>query len=340
MRTFPRLSKEPNEHGFYEIKWSELRNGEWRSRRRSSRAKNRGDAEKALAEFLTLRAVDIDRDQRSFADVVEIYIRQHSRPRGNEITDRRVLRAPVGAFGEAPAASISDADVQSYSRARSRGQYGPKKVKPSTIRREIVALQAVLNWALRKDLIRANRPFRFEKPSDDAVRDLWLTAEQEREVLDALHDAPVSVRIFTRLALTYGVRRGAIMDLRYDGAMVNFVTNTINFNVPGKPTNRKRRPVVPMTRTIRDDLSAAFQGGGWVCERNTPKVFKAFMRSIGYEWVTPHVLKHTAITSMLRQGVPPGDVSKLTATDLRTIYRVYRHHTADELLGIAEARGI
>jgi len=172
---------------------------------------------------------------------------------------------------------------------------------------------------------------------------VWLTDVQERELLSALPSAPTSVRIFTRLALTYGVRRGAIMDLRYDSQMVNFLTNTIDFNVPGKPTNRKRRPVVPMTKTIRADLSADFEGksfGDRVVDANTPKAFKAFMKEIGYEWVTPHVLKHTAITSMLRQGVPPGDVSKLTATDLRTIYRVYRHHTADELLNIAEARGI
>jgi hypothetical protein len=55
-------------------------------------------------------------------------------------------------------------------------------------------------------------------------------------------------RLFERLALTYGARRGAIMDLMF-GPQVNFIAGSIDFNVPGKRPSRKRRPTVPMTKT-------------------------------------------------------------------------------------------
>jgi len=130
-----------------------------------------------------------------------------------------------------------------------------------------------------------------------------------------------------------------MMDLTWD--QVNFVANSIDFNVPGRAAVRKRRPVVPMTATVRELLTwHREKGGRHVLARNTPRQFDAAMKQIGYEWVTPHVLKHTAITLMLRAGVAPGDVSKLTATDLRTIYKTYRHHTDQELLEIAERRKV
>lgn len=343
MRTFPKLSKTTNEAGHYEIRWSEEENGKWRSRRRSTKTGDRAGAEAQLAKFLTLRDATADTDGKLLVDLAEAYFRQHSRPKGTEKSDRQNLRAPLGAFGDWPPSTIKHADVDAYARGRARGKHGTKPVKPATIRREIVALQAMLNWCSDRDMIRGRPTFKFHKPSENyEPRDRWLTEDQERDVLDRLNEASTSVQIFTRLGLTYAVRKGAMMDLRF-GPQVNFLTNIIDFNDPKRPKVRKRRSVVPMTRTIRAGMEQAFKGkaaGDHVLDRNTPHQFKRFMEGIGYGWVTPHVLKHTAITLMLRQGVPPGDVAKLTATDLRTIYRTYRHHTQDELLTIAEGRGI
>lgn len=338
MRTFPTLSKDRNKHGYYEIRWSEYAQGQWRSKRKSTKTGDKRRAEAALAEFLTSQP---QKDTpMSFREVADSYLRNHSRQRGNEVSDARALRAPLGAFGDWPVTAIKNTDAETYSKQRQGGAYGPKAVKPSTVRREITAMQAAINWAVRRDMVEG-REVRFDKPSDGAPRDKWLTEQQQAQILSALSAAPLSVQIFTKLGLTYGVRRGAIMDLHFE--QINFLTGNIDFHRPGKAQNRKRRPVVPMTSSIRDLLVEAFKGKSAqdrVCDWNTPYQFKRFMQSIGFEWVTPHVLKHTAITLMLRDGVPPGDVSKLTSTDLRTIYRVYRHHTQAELLNIAERRNI
>lgn len=340
MRTFPRLSKTRNEFGYFEIHWSQLERGVWRSKRKSTKTGDRKAAEAALSAFLVAHPETQQDAPPSLSEVVDLYLRQHSNARGNVESDARSLRAPLGAFGDWPVTAIRNSDVQTYARQRQLGKFGPKAVKPATVRREITALQAAINWGIRRDLFES-REVRFDKPQESAPRDKWLTEEQQAEIIQRLPEASLSVQIFVKLGLTYGVRRGAIMDLHLD--QVNFLTDTIDFNRPGKAQNRKRRPVVPMTQSIRALLSARFkmQGrDGRVCDWNTPYQFKTFMQSIGYDWVTPHVLKHTAITLMLRDGVQPGDVSKLTSTDLRTIYKVYRHHSHQELLSIAERRNI
>lgn len=42
--------------------------------------------------------------------------------------------------------------------------------------------------------------------------------------------------------------------------------------------------------------------------------------------VTPHVLKHTGTTWLLRDGVDLWDVSGLTSTSMKTLETVYAHH--------------
>lgn len=275
--------------------------------------------------------------------VFDEYLRRHSMPRRNEVSDRRNMRAPLEAFGDRRADLVNVTSVERFIRYRAKGgTYSPKPVAAPTIKREITALQAVLNWGSRKGLIPGSPVYRFEKPSESAPRDRWLTAEQEANVASALTTAPLTVRLFTKLGLTYGARSGAIMDLHF-GPQVNFQTGIVDFNVPGRPRSRKRRTVAPMTASVRIDLGNMLEIKGEcarVCDWNTPYLFRRFMTSIGYPWVTPHVLKHTAITAMLREGVAPGDVAKVTSTDLRTIHSVYRHHTVGELEDIVEARGI
>jgi integrase len=345
MRTFPRLSKKPNAFGSYEILWTEVHGDSHRTKRKSTKTGDRLKAEEELARFLTVRGEGSRQKAMTVSEAFDAYLRLHSIPQGNERTDRFVMTSPLAAFGDWPADGIRDIDIENYSRRRAKGQYSSKGVNaaPSTIRREIVALQAVLNFVSRKELIPGKPVFRFTKPSDGESRVVWLTEEQQTEVMQkAAELAPLTVRLFLRMALTYGVRRGAMLDLRF-GDQVNFLTNTIDFNVPGRRITRKRRPSVPMTKSIRADLEEMLKlkkRGDRVLDATTPYQYDRFMKSIGYGWVHAHALKHAAITLMLRAGVKEMDVARITSTDMRTIARVYRHHGHDELLDIMEARGI
>jgi integrase len=274
------------------------------------------------------------------AAICDAYLKGYSSPRGNLTTDEANLRAPLGAFGAMTALELIEQDMEIYATRRMAGKYG-RAVKAATVRRDIASLQAAMNWASKRGFIPGRPTFNLWRPSDDGKpRDLWLNEEQEARVLAALPAAPEHVRIFTRLALTYGARLGAIMGLRI-GPQIDFRGATIDFNEPGKRTTRKRRPRVPMTETIRRDLQVACLGkpaGAPLLPRTTPDEFRRWMAGMGFPWVTPHVLKHSAITLMLRGGANVVDVAAATNTDLRTITKVYRHHSQDEILTVLESR--
>ena len=273
-------------------------------------------------------------------EITQIYLEKHSQPRKNRVGDESILKSPLAAFGTMQAHEITHDHIDNYVERRTAGVGYIRSVSSSTVRRELVALQAVLNYGSRRGLVEREKIFHFQKPPEGLPRDLWLTEDQETEVLQHMNNASVSVRLFTKLALTYGCRKGAIMDLKF-GGQVDFITGVIDFQDSKLAPNRKRRTSVPITPDIRGDLETQFEvrrGKGRVLDYDTPYRYKKFMKSIKYEWCTPHVLKHSAITLMLRAGVKLEDVAKLTATDERTLLRVYRHHSHDELLNIAGAR--
>ena len=65
------------------------------------------------------------------------------------------------------------------------------------------------------------------------------------------------------------------------------------------------------------------------------------MARAGLDSVTPHTLKHTAISWALKAGVSVWDVSGLTNTSVATLTRVYGHHSADRLRDAAnQAAGV
>jgi len=314
---------------------------------KSAGTADRAEAELALARFL------LDRQRRepdtrvTVADCIDAYLRDYVAQRDGVSRSATVLmRGPRLAFGTRDPMSINQDDIDRYVTRRCRGEYGPpdrpmSTVQPPTARREIVSLQAALNWASkRRSLIPGKPTFSFAKPEDNPHRDLWLTESQEREVRSRLPEASLSVQLFALMGLTYGVRRGAMLDLQF-GAQVSFISGTIDFNVPGRRRTRKRRAVVPMTQEVRNLMAELFRvraATDFVLDRQTAEHFIAFMKSIGYEWVTPHVLKHSAITLMLRGGARPADVAAAVETSLTTILGVYRHHCADEKADIFAAR--
>ena len=165
MRTQPELKR--NTAGKFEIRWSEKANGTWRSRRKATGTDDYSSAVAKLSDFLTIRPIDEHR--HTVKEVVDHYIRYHSRPRGNDKTDGHALRAPLGAFGDWPASTLTDLDIENYTAQRLRGRYGSRPVKSPTIRREIVALQAAMNFAVKRELIKGGRRYSCLLYTSDAA---------------------------------------------------------------------------------------------------------------------------------------------------------------------------
>ena len=93
-------------------------------------------------------------------------------------------------------------------------------------------------------------------------------------------------------------------------------------------------PTAPLPDTLLPDLKAAYKRRktDHVIEYNGKLVksiktaFKEACQAAGLTGITPHVLKHTAITWLMQQGLEITVVSGWTGTLETTIREVYGHH--------------
>ncbi|MCL2505960.1 MAG: site-specific integrase [Alphaproteobacteria bacterium] len=135
------------------------------------------------------------------------------------------------------------------------------------------------------------------------------------------------------MAVFTGARSGAILDLTWQ--QVDFENRIINY---GKGWGNKRRAIVP----INNELMVALQEAktvaqtDYVIEFNGKQVasIKAAFRRLCKECnikASPHVLRHTAATWLVMEGVPLREVARLLGNSEAMVEKVYGKHSPDYL---------
>ncbi len=205
---------------------------------------------------------------------------------------------------------------------------------PPSCRRYLGILQAALNFAVREGAI-VSAPL-VTLPPAAPPRDRWLTRE---EVARLLRYSPPHLRRFILVALATGRRMRAILALRWTpviaaGGHADTAAGTFHFLPRGEVETRKRRGSCRMTRTIRAHLRRWEREGGShvVMWRGRPcgTIKAAFERvciDAGLPDVSPHTLKHTAVTWAFQAGMTIEDAADFFATTAATLERVYRQHS-------------
>ena len=212
-------------------------------------------------------------------------------------------------------------------------------VRDGTIARELSTLSAALRHAVREQRMKYAPVIKLPKPGPPRQR--WLTPLEARALLREC-GAP-HLRLFVLLALYTAARRGAILALTW--FQVDLMHATIDLNAPDAPETNKRRPRVPIDRVLLAHLKAAskrktsgsvveYAGEGMASVRRS---FRAACARAGLKGVTPHTLRHTAITWMMQRGLDPWKVSGYTNVSLKTLLRVYGHHHPEYLHGPSQA---
>ncbi len=326
---------ERNERGIYEIRWTEG----GRSRRVSTRETDPA----AAAAFLAAWVEDVEREADagsagSVRGILAKYFTEHVHRKvvgqGTAEIHRRHLEAH---FGDMAPARIRKTDVRAYEAARAAGEIG-QRAGASTVRRELITLVAALNHAVaegrlsRADLptitLPAEGPRRERYLTDDEVAHLFALAAQHRP------DGRLSrVERWLHLAYYTARRKTAITRLTWD--RVDWTLGTIDFEEPGRQRTKKRRGVAHMHPKLRECLERARREAGdeavYVLDHpgDIRAAFETLAARSGIAGLTPHVLKHTSITHMLRRGVPIWKVAGATATSAATIEKVYGKHVPE-----------
>jgi integrase len=212
-----------------------------------------------------------------------------------------------------------------------------KPTSDGTLIRELVTLRAALKWAKEEKWISGDLPH-IEVPPQPPPRDRWLTREEADRLLASAKAH--HTRTFMALALHTAARTGALLELTWDA--VDLAAGTINL---GHDHGNKRRGIVPINKVLRPVLETARKaatsrhviehGGKPVASIKTG--FNAAAKGAHVAGISPHVLRHTAVTWMVMAGVPMPMVARYAAMSLQMVEKRYGHHSPEWLRQAARA---
>jgi integrase len=141
------------------------------------------------------------------------------------------------------------------------------------------------------------------------------------------------MKLFIEIAVATAARSGAILDLTWP--QIDFDKKLIDF---GRGWGNKRRTVVPINDELYESLKTAKElaQSNFVIEYHGKQVasvkcgFRRLCKGCDIK-ASPHVLRHTAATWLVTDGVPLAEVARLLGDSEKTVEKVYGKHAPDYL---------
>ena len=307
-------------------------------RRVSTGCTDRAGAEAVLASYLKERARP-QIDVISVALILDRYLADRRARAIPGLARLEFAHKPLARIiGTKPPEAITEAECRRYvARRRKDG------MSDATIRTELQALRAALRWAASPERGFIAASPKIDMPGKPEPRIRWLTRDEAARLLAACRAH--HLRLFVTLALHTGARSGAILALTWD--RVDMPNRLVDFREPGKARTRKRRVPAPMNDTLHAALAdaQAMATTEYVIEwagAPVARVLHAFRDAAeraSLSGVTPHVLRHTAVTWMLQAGIDPWQAAGLVGMTIEMVQQVYGHHHPEHLRGAARALG-
>ncbi len=203
-----------------------------------------------------------------------------------------------------------------------------------TIKRELGVLKAAIRWAWKRGKL-SEVPYIQSLPSPPP-RQRYLSEEEAQRLIAACH-LP-HLKLYVLMGLHTLQRPKSILELTTQ--QVDFERNLIDFRKPNEPEHNKRRPVVPITNTLRPYMVQAVEQSltGRVIEyhcRPIKGIRLAFNTArdragLGSD-VTPYTLRHTGATLMAAKGVSMRQISGMLGHSHSKTTELYAKHSPDFL---------
>jgi integrase len=300
------------------------------------------EASEAFAAFLrgdtATASPGQDPDPTPQAVTIRAVLESYQQHREGEAAGERAAyaaRALIFFFKDASVASLSNPRCDEYikwrrkhsvvvDKATSQVTAIEAKTSDGNIRRELGGvLTPAITHAIETGLL-ANGHYPVKMPAPPKHKTYFLTRSEAARLLwesrgFLVHGGPgrdsrarLHLPLFIRVALYTGQRKEAILDLTWD--RVDFVNNTIDFDVPGRATLKKGRASgQPMPRPLRLALWRArthyATSRQYVIAYNGERVddikhgLKSAAIRAGLPRCTAHTLRHTATSWLVQNGV-------------------------------------
>jgi len=268
-----------------------------------------------------------------FSEMADLFLEKYSKPkkRSWRSADKVYIRNLKSFFGNTQLTKITPLMIEDYKIKRlenGRGRRAGEKVSNSTINRELQCLRKIFNKAIDWGYANKNPvtkvDFLQEKTS---LRDRELTEEEEVLLFEA---APLYLKNIMIVALYTGMRRGEVLNLRWEN--VDFEERTIKI----VETKDNEDRTVPMNSEVFNLLYALRSKNGkseYVFPN--PKTGKPYVdikrafnnacRKAGIEDLHFHDLRHTFASRLVRSGCDLNTVKDLMGHSSITTTQRYLH---------------
>ncbi|MEZ5816631.1 MAG: site-specific integrase [Hyphomicrobiaceae bacterium] len=323
-------------------------------------AEDVGGAEKWLADYLASKHEPARRldslHQIPIADVLNVYLREHAPTTRNPSFIAATADPVLTWWGSKTLADIRGQTCRDYVAWRTsqtiRNRKVARKVSDQTARHDLKTLRAAINYFHVQYGPLPSVPA-VSLPDRAAPRERWLTRSEAARFLWAARRDPHVAR-FLILGLHTASRHGAILGLRWlpstAGGWVDLERGVLHRRAVGARDSKKRQPPARISDRLLAHLRRwhrldRARGATHVVHyhgQRMEKMRRAWARcreaaGLG-EDVTPHILRHTAITWELQAGAPPWEVSGWAGISIEMLERVYGHHAPDFQRNIGRRR--
>ena len=324
--------------------------------RRSLKTREKRIAEQRAAKLeLTIHEAQLfgKEPARSFKKLMLNYLQAKQTSKGFARL-QYACRPLIEYFADNDVTQLNETHVEQYITWRSQS------VTDGTIKREVGALSAAFNHAIRKQKWRIENPCRLaERPKEPKGRVRYLTHAEAQRLLQAA-ESPVNaegmaltsqykspvLRDFIELALNTGCRKGELLNLKWEN--IDFSTRLLHLEQTKSgewqtvPINEDARQVLVRRIRLRDEICPDTP---WVFfhvvpalntkvgdrVKNVRKAFSTACRRAGIGNFHIHDLRHTFASWLVMEGVPLFEVSKLLRHASIQMTERYAHLAPDYL---------
>jgi integrase len=307
-------------------------------RRTSCRRHEIRAAEKELSLY-TAQKHTINNSSTAIADILMAYIDEQITGKISEKAALSCLKPLNKWWGDKFISDITVANCKAY--AKSRGSAQP------SARNELSYLRAALkHWNKNHAAIVIPD---IEMPPRPEGRQRVLTRSEAAAFLWAARKVPHIGRFFI-IGWYTGSRKAVILNLRWP--MIDLKTRILRRKPAGAVVTKKRAPPIPIGDRLlahlrrwkrldgKRELLIYFPGRSrdGAIQQNDRGWHKVRELAALSDDVTPHVLRHTRATEMLKQGVSVWDVAQYLGMTVALVQSTYGHCIPGWLKGAADAR--
>lgn len=260
-----------------------------------------GPNKRAAEQALAARKTDLRRGRFhlsnpkkiTLANFATLYLQRHASLKRSGNRDERTLRIhSLPRFGNHRLTSITPKLLAEYQALRA------SEAKPATVNREIALLKTMFNLAIRWGYADKNPVLGLKMLREDNLTQRVLSPEEEARLLEVSKEP---YRSFIVLGLNTGLRRGELLDLRWEDVSLPFGQLVVRRSKGGEPRKVPlNRPSQEVLRKLRPKETGRVFPEGEI--RALDHHFREARLKARIQGLRIHDLRHTFASRLVARG--------------------------------------